>query len=296
MIKNILLLSLFFLGINFLSAQEEQELKLNREIDFGMFFGFDWQFYDALNAEQWNKATPGSINADEIDPTLESNYQYNSSVTAMPGFSFSFNLDKNDKKPSYFSRFIRISYQSGKGFSADKEWTKNTSYAYDTLTSGLTGQTYFIDSVVTENYSKRYNSSQRQLNLTFIYQTDRTKRFSYYTGFGLGLGISKRTYSEALHTVNYNLNSTDANVSFTSNTHSSPSEISNSKNQLKNNSSFQIYLPVGMELKLSKKSTFLSKFVINAELGFAYNWYFIKELGTFKNQSTRLMFGVKYRF
>lgn len=296
MILKTILSCLILFTVFSLTAQEE-DVKLNREVDFGLNSGFEAQYYNLISAYEWNKLTPGYLNGDEIDPNYENDFYYLTGLNSASGFSLAVNLHKLDAPKQYFSNFIRFTFSSGQGFNAETSWTQSSSVHSDTLTSSSTGAVLYVDSFYSKSYSKSYASRQSQFSFAHIWQTNREKRFSFYVGLGFGFGLSnnsRATVKESLDsraTISNNSGLvTQAGGALGSET------LINKRFPLKNYSSLQLYAPIGFDMKLSKKSTFLGHFILSAEMGFGYNWVFMKEISTLKNHSFRMQFSVKYRF
>jgi len=112
-----------------------------------------------------------------------------------------------------------------------------------------------MDSVINSNYEMYYRSDQLRLDLSVLFSTDPSLRWSIYTGLGLNAGRSFKAET----TINYNIyryaepnwesNYHNINASYTYETETF---------QGKNNFGFSAYIPLGIDFRIWKNSKLLN--------------------------------------
>ena len=278
----------------------QEDIQLNRDLDFALTLGGVWQNYDPFTDAQWNLATPNITNPNETDTAFHYRNQYGGGGKFFQGFSLAVNLNKRDNNPKLFSKFLRFSYQSGVGFHGNKSWQKITQFTYDTVVSTSTGEEYYLDSITRWDFMKDYETRQRLVSLHLLFHLNKNKRFSFYGGFGLGIGISGTTYSSVILTrqeTNKSENPEKQNVLVpVSNFPTLIIDEINQRFQLEKSKSLHLTIPIGMDIKLGKKDDFLSKFVLGTEFLFGYNQHKIPKIGSFRNSSYQNTWSIKFCF
>lgn len=296
-VKN--LLPLILICCTFSIYAQEQEFKLNREVDFGLNAFIEIQYHDIISRQEWNTLTPGYLNGDQVDSGYQSDYFFWQSTNNGIGFSINANLNKLDETKGNFSKFIRFSYNGGEGFTSEKNWNKFEKERIDTLSSSNSSSIFYIDSTTSKSYTKEYYNRQNQLCFAFLLQSNREKRFSFYGGLGFGMGFSSVTSSSVSEIISTGKIITDSSGGFVTQQTAFDSDVEvriDDRFLLKKSKSFQLYAPIGVDMKFSKKNVVLEKFIFGAEIGFGYNWFFIPELETFSNHSFKFQASLKYRF
>jgi hypothetical protein len=128
----------------------------------------------------------------------------------------------------------------------------------DTLTSSMTGDKYYIDSILNQYSSVRHNANMLNLEASYIVRLLPERKFSFYTGLGIRLGFSTQNYIEA----NYHENSTRENNYTSSTNYSSMSSSTNFVSEQEivnvgNTTTFRFYAPIGVNYRISNKSALL---------------------------------------
>lgn len=221
------------------------------------------------------------------------NLTSNTVFSAMLGFQF------GDKQKTIYKTNpllkLGISYFSGTTLtgSAYKEDRKT----FDTLISTQTGQTYYLDSVTTKNYSMDYSSEQLRLDASLIFRTTPENRWSLFTGIGITAGLSLNANTNTYYYEYSGVETRDAN----GNTINSPlynnttffppdkEKISN-----KNNLAFSAYIPIGIDVRFGKTKQFWKRAHVFYELKPGINITSIPELRTITNASLQHGFGFRY--
>ncbi|MBA3706649.1 MAG: hypothetical protein H0W84_12340 [Bacteroidetes bacterium] len=177
---------------------------------------------------------------------------------------------------------VGITYNSGTSLSYDV--FRSDSKRYDTLTSSQTGGTVFVDSVFYRQYSMKYNAEQLKLDVSLIYRTNPTARWSVYGGIGVNVGVSIKSYTD----INFYENaSIKSNNIATSNpnlgAYNSPTE--RNVNHLErftnaNSYAFAFYAPLGLDFRLGKKREFFKRLHLYYEAQPTINVTDIPEIGS----------------
>jgi hypothetical protein len=160
--------------------------------------------------------------------------------------------------------------------------TRNTFYYYQDNQSRIGtyqsefGNIVFGDSLVRKYYTYSLDFADINIGFSYLFKTDVTRRFHFYTGIGANYGISIRSnvtgYEDIYQSVIYYAKDnepTEEDINYyLSNEdnydHSSTTWVTSQKNPMQFG---RIYIPLGVELKLSKKpESFFNHADLYAEL------------------------------
>ena len=212
----------------------------------------------------------------------------NSLFSAMLGFQFS------DKQKSKYKNNIQlrvgITYSSNSSFSGTMN-SKETK-PFDTLTSALTGQTIFVDSVIKKGLDMTYSSEQLRLDAALIFRTNSDARWSLFSGLGVTAGISINAETQ-IHYSKYEGTETRKpnDDHYFSSSYYGSSDIEVIKN--KNNFGFSAYIPLGIDFRIGKKREFWKRTHIFYELRPSINVTYIPELSAMTNTFVQHGLGIK---
>jgi hypothetical protein len=132
------------------------------------------------------------------------------------------------------------------------------SHVIDTLFSSQTGQMYYVDSTISNNYNGNYSNDQLRLDAAYIFEVNAGKRWAFHAGLGLSIGMSYRSTTR-LRTEEY------------IQPYSGYESTSNSQNiESESYGNFMVmggsaYIPLGINFKLGNKREFWKPFVIYNE-------------------------------
>jgi len=187
---------------------------------------------------------------------------------------------------------LRISAAYGMGLQMDLGYYKTSTFRIDTFTSSQTGKQLFIDSSVSENYIMRHQSKMLQIDASVIWRTNNTNKLKLMAGIGIAIGTTMNAFTEVMY----------SKTSFTNSPSSMPSyrHINNtvleSKNERYNNpsqSSYSIYLPMGIDFQLSKKHPILKQFHLFQETKFRLQYAKVSNDSSALNANLYFGFGLR---
>lgn len=293
------LIALFLSGIPFLiQAQQQKSDSLTARKwlnDIGLSYGLDYTNENHFSESDWAR-----ISGQQPDTFLRylPNHMERTS-NSYANLSFGFGLKPLSEKRQ-IGQVLRFSFGYRGQRYETANWQKDERYVIDTLTSSSTGKNYYIDSIVTYALTKQFSSKQYQFSVQYLVQTNREKRFSFYTGVGLGLdlitkmtiqtGYNKYSKTESADFLNddrpfdlYSPNYSDFTVTPLENTKRGYGGIVNAN----------VQIPVGMDFRISMKDNFLGRTVIGAE--FLYKCGFFKIPDLKASVYNDLRFGVHVR-
>jgi hypothetical protein len=147
-------------------------------------------------------------------------------------------------------------------------YIKEDVYRIDTFTSSQTGQQIFIDSTRTDEYNFSTVSSQLAFDLSATFSTNKLNKFSFYAGLGTFFGFTYASYLDILHTNQItNNNGFNDPIRYQNINQSWKSTAENEKLKIDNVGSIAaIYIPLGIEYRVSKKVNVLKNFSIYTEI------------------------------
>jgi len=225
---------------------------------------------------------------------LQSNATFFYKSNANPLLSVMLGIQFGDKQKTTYKNNpqlrLGITYSSGTILSGSLYNQERK--AYDTLTSAQTGQSVYIDSVITKNLGMNYSSDQLRLDGSMIFRTNPEARWSLFTGIGITAGISINAstqihYSKFDRTENRQPN----NNYYYSYYFGGNWETETFKN--KNNFGFSTYIPLGIDFRLGNKREFWKRTHIYYELRPSINVTYIPELQSITNTCLQNGLGLK---
>ncbi|HPS71756.1 MAG TPA: hypothetical protein PLM70_05855 [Bacteroidales bacterium] len=260
-------------------------------IQTGLFGGSS----SSSSLSDFNILAPNSVLLNSnIIPDLQSYSPYsyhsgpNSSFSALLGFQFS------DKQKTKYNKYMQlrvgITYTHNSIISGGMYNTERI--RFDTLTSSQTGNTTYLDSVVTKSLDMNYSSEQLRLDGALIFRTNPDARWSLYSGIGITAGFSFNSKTTIVYGTNYRIENQDSDDNMTyMNCFDGDSKIELFTN--KNNFGFSAYIPLGINLKLGKNTEFWKKVNLFYEIRPSIGVTSIPELRTVVNTSVQQGIGFK---
>jgi hypothetical protein len=162
---------------------------------------------------------------------------------------------KNKNGAAYKTNPIwRVGFSNLNNMNTSNTWGKNESFTIESFTSN-NGQFIFVDSFNRKYLTAAFTSKEFRVENSINFRTNPSNRVSLYGGLGFGVGISYQ--SELL--ANYREYSYKI-YSYTSSTSNAGTISELSENyKTENGKSAFAYLPIGAELKLSKRNDLLKR-------------------------------------
>lgn len=237
---------LLALGVTSVYAQEYKPGK----IDFSIGFGFRTMDAQIGSIEQYRELFPDSdLLQGDYSTYGYPDYYFNSST--MVNLLWGIQLKQNEA----FEQRLRVGVTFGGISPSYGSFYNQTSFAYDTLTSSRTGEVSYVDSVYSENLYINTTQNQVGLDLAYLIKANQNGRWSFYSGVGLEIGAilnAKANISES----KYSYLSNDAGVYYPYAYDDYGSDNKTEVQQLDGGLYGLLYLPVGLDLRLSMKNAF----------------------------------------
>lgn len=213
----------------------------------------------------------------------------NTAFTINLGINFPNKLNTNYN----YNRTLRLGIHNYNYTSLSASYYKEIRMPYDTLTSGQSGQTIYIDSVYTHLVDIYYRNKNLRIDINYIFKRNPNKRFVFYAGIGCNIGFSyaantfitdtkmRYTQSQGLMYVNFPTQQTDVT-----------SEIIRNKNSY----GFSVYIPAGLDFRIGNKNKFWRQFHLLYEIRPDIQFFNIPLYGSYINNSANIMFGIRACF
>jgi len=243
-------LTVFFLFVSTaLVAQEKSGCMQLTEAQ--VLIGSNLSSVETMSLNDFKMLAPSSSILAKDYTGFSSNY-YNStytnpSFTGLLGFTF-----KNKPNP-----LLRL----GLGYSTRTLGTGSSSryesFHYDTLTSGQTGQQIFLDSTHTQYMYGAYQATYLSLDASLIFRTKPAARWSIYGGIGVNVGMAFNGFL----TVEYH----DEHYASSGNYNQSNWTHEQERFTQKTHVASTVYIPMGLDFRLGKKSVFMNRLHLFAE-------------------------------
>lgn len=236
-----------------------------------------------------------SQNNERLDQNLSSfegnggrTFQNELSFSALVGFRFK--SGANDVKFKNPLLRVGIHYLSGNALSSGL--FNQTRTTYDTLTSSVTGRTYFVDSVQNHYLGMNYRYEQIRVDFALIYSTNPEKRWALYGGIGGTIGASinaqteisesKWNYTETVFPNNQIVGNHQFNSSYQSDIVANKLGIG-----------FSGYLPMGVDFRIGNKRVFWQQVHLMYELRPGVNFMHVPELRMIRHAYLNQSIGLK---
>lgn len=255
--------------------------------------GFTTQFLKGSLAD-FQLLAPNSVLLNKYGGTFPNSDSYAFLDRSNSMFSVLLGLKFSDKQKTRYKNNMQlrigISYYSNTHLSYGMN--SSVKIPFDTLTSSQTGETMYIDSVISRTLEMNYNSEQLRIDGSLIFRTNPEARWSLYSGIGLSAGMSfnAKTYifyskmsqiqgREPFHYSNYNNNYDETSESevITNNT----------------NFGFSAYIPLGIDFRIGKKREFWKRIHLFYEIRPSINITYIPNLRTITNTAVQHGVGCK---
>lgn len=294
-ISAITLLLLF--GVSFMHAQQgESTVKFMRVSSISLGPGIFGQQLPAFNTSDFKVLAPESLLLTEnLNDFSTQNYQMqgnsgNGTFSTLLEIIFR-NKEGTGYRNGPILRF-GLTYLGGMGFSHSLFKSEQT--RYDTLFSGVSGQVAYLDSVFEQNYDMRYQSNQLHLDISVIYRTNSKSLLSAYAGVGVSAGIA--VFSET--TIGYYENNFTQNSGGWVNNNDYQNRNSDFTEETFSNTqnfAMQVYVPIGIALKLAKKREFFRDLHLFTEMRPGLGYFQIPELKAgYTRPFYQQTFGLRY--
>ena len=208
-----------------------------------------------------------------------------------------------DNSPRLGNPKLRVGFAYSSGFYTPHQFVRSSRTPYDTVQVIVGGETtpYPRDSVYTESY--RFDNWSRRLRMhaSILWQTNPEKRWSLFSGVGLGFGVS--IYSEIEHYFS---------SSYSIETQTSPNQslfqgyfLNEPSGYIANSGSLSqgarwidanIFVPIGLDFRLSKKENLFKKMHLIAEITPMLYMNKVPGIRMKVNGTLGANFGLRYNF
>jgi len=218
------------------------------------------------------------------------------SLTSNMMFSVMLGLQFSDKQKANYraNPLLRLGISYFSGTTLTGGLYKEDRKPYDTLTSAQTGQTVYIDSVNTKNYSMNYSSEQLRFDGSVIFRTNSKARWSIFTGLGITAGLSINANTDIYYSNSGRAETRypNGNTSY-SYGYAGSGNYKTEKFRNKNNFGASIYIPMGVDFRIGKKREFWKRTHLFYELRPGINITSIPELRAITNASVQHGLGLR---
>lgn len=218
------------------------------------------------------------------------------SLTSNTMFSVMLGLQFSDKQKTTYQTnpLLRLGISYFSGTTLTGGLYKEDRKPYDTLTSTQTGQTVYIDSINSKNYSMNYSSEQLRFDGSLIFRTNPEARWSIFTGIGITAGLSINANTDIYYSNSGRTETRYPNGNTSSSYGNSSSDnYKTEKFRNKNNFGASTYIPMGIDFRIGKKREFWKHTHLFYELRPGINITSIPELRTITNASIQHGLGLR---
>lgn len=264
------------------AKQDSAKIEKHR-YDFGISTGMD--AYRSLNISE--KDWYGLLGSPDPDTSYRFAYSSKGTISAYNyvNIQAGFQL-KRLSEEKRIDQVLRFSFGFGGRKTESAGWQRFDSYVIDTLTSSSSGTQYLVDSVITYGFHKEYSVKEHQFSIQYLVSTDRDRVVSGYAGIGVGLGIlrlprlttytsrSTSIYVPQTHYTPYPPYGTTGQTYIITPQETIESSSTGSGGSTVNGN---IQVPLGFDVRLSKKDNFMSRMVLGGEITYMYLFHKIPQ-------------------
>lgn len=294
--KPLILVVLFIIvSLSATLSQEVQTNSVNRIVisEVNLQVGIIAEKADMLTFNDFLPLTDGLSLIDDLKEPEEGAYSLttaNNMYNVSIGFKFG-----NMKTNSYRDNpILRIGLGSSSGIAMSASYSDENRFRYDTLLSISGGDVFYLDTVVSEFYNISYAYEQLSINASLLFRTKSQSQLSAYAGIGAAFGISYKTRSDFLYELSKSkgISDSDENNYFDYEYGESYEFLTESfKN--KSNTCFYLFMPFGLDVRLSKNNSFWKQMHLFYEFKPGVNIMSIPEVTTVTNPNLYHGFGIR---
>lgn len=280
-------------GFDLFSQETDESTRVIQIYDWSLNPGVSYDYGVRRTTEDFAVLAPQAGLTDIVYPADYPPSYWHSAVYLNPAFNASVGGRFYSKEKQAYCKIPSI--RLGLGYNRITPFGGRIYYSnettVDTLVSTETGQTYYLDSVVSESYWMYYNAHVMKVDFSFLLRFNSEGRWSFYTGAGLSAGVS----FSATTSIDHNTYAeTKFRIGDESNYVVGLFESDDRKYKNKTGFNASCYLPVGLDLRLGKESAFWKRAHLFYEMRIGVNFVFIPELRMIR--STNFQQGLGFRF
>ena len=297
--KSINMFTVFILLTSFFASGQPSSTTLPKikVIDFYLQNGIFTTGSMIATLEDFEKLAPHSTllkkDFSGFSSTNKKSLDQNSCFGVMIGLHF-----LNKEKTIYRSNPVLklgVSFFSGSSFYF--KLNKEDRRPFDTLTSSITNDAIYIDSVTNYSYKMKYSSEQIRLDGALVFSTNPDARWSLYSGVGVTVGISINTNTDIIYSIDRRTESSNATYNIYEFRHRKNNDQDKEETfRNKTNVAFSAYIPLGIDFRIGKKREFWKRLHLFYEMRPGINITTIPELGTFSSSLIQHSLGLKVTF
>jgi len=287
------LLFVLFLSFSNIGFAQEYAKESKRVVLSSLSFetGFYYNDFDG-SLDSFKKFAPDSkiLNKDYTGYTASSGY--NGSSNSVYSLLVGFDILAADKSTYQTNPMFNI----GLGYYVTTPLENSLGLQEVTRidTTMIGGATFYLDSTRTRTSNFKIDSKQIRLQGEFLLRSSQASRLSIHGGIGFSLGYSVSTAFRTLETDWSWEETRDTNGGYVESNlgyFDSEFEVYNSQGHFASSLS----IPLGLGLRLSKKSALLSRFKLYIEVSPELRWTSIPEIGLVSQQRNRYTGGLEFK-
>lgn len=232
---------------------------------------------DPLSANEMRKLESG-LNLPNLPQSNNGYYLRSSIYTSQVGMMAAWNVRNTRNR----IQKIRVGFSAGQyEINYNNSQSENNSYRIDTLVSGSTGRTSYVDSFNLKNIYAYHDAKMFNFSIDYLRTINPRNKLSTYVGAGLNVGVTlSNSLTGNFSEYNY-VNEPNGYSQFGPNYDMNNNyEYENYYKELSTASSFRPYSLVGLNYKLSKRSAFLRHINVFAEYKMGLEFSMMQELNT----------------
>jgi hypothetical protein len=160
------------------------------------------------------------------------------------------------------NKLIRVGFSYYTSLDTYLNYINKETIRYDTLTSNLTGQQFFIDSISEDGVNLMHSSEQLRLQASIIYSTESSARWCFYGGIGFSAGSTMNN-----RTVIYSYNNSYINFDYQNQDERPLYKLDEQEDYTtSNNFVWSVFTTAGLDFRIGKKRKFWQPIHLYLEL------------------------------
>lgn len=288
MTKSICLsLALSLLTLNTINADTTELKPRFRLSEFNLSFGtVHGSRPDRIALSDFQKLAPGSaLLASDFSGYNSSGYYHYKDMNQL---QVSAGL-RNTRKAH--GAVYRFGFSAGSGQHAEASYNRYRTFLTDTLISPRTGNTVYVDSISSKQYGFASRAMLLQIDLSAIWRSRNPNKLTLFGGVGFSGGVSLWSETDLGFTEYSDVRG--AGMYYSGMRSSSFSKVSEQFSG-KQHSIMAVYLPFGIDYRLSKKHSFWKDLHLFQETRLRLQYYKFPELSAETEANFFMSMGLRY--
>lgn len=196
-----------------------------------------------------------------------------------------------------FQQKLRLGVSFGNyGLNANGSWRNETATHIDTFISQQTGEQLYVDSIFYQNASINHQAQMFNVEANYILTLNADRKLSFIAGLGIQAGVSLQNYMQSRYSEDNRIEYMGTYNSNNNHIHNNALKLDNSTRILPTLSTYNAFIPLGLNYRLSNRSNFLRHINLFGELNLGLELSHMQGINTNLGFYSGMKAGVRVSF